>query len=40
MIKIIYTDSSISVTGHANFVISGKDIVCAGVSAIILGALK
>ena len=40
MIKVIYTDTTIEVTGHANFAKKGNDIVCAGVSAIVLGALK
>ncbi|WP_339022504.1 ribosomal-processing cysteine protease Prp [Spiroplasma endosymbiont of Crioceris asparagi] len=31
---------SIVVNGHANYANSGKDIVCAGVTAIMVGALN
>ena len=40
MIKIKYTTTSLTITGHAGYENPGKDIVCAGVSAIILGAIK
>ncbi|HEX7055633.1 MAG TPA: ribosomal-processing cysteine protease Prp [Bacilli bacterium] len=47
MIRVIVTrqavDRSIrafSVTGHANFAEAGKDIVCAGVSAITVGTVN
>lgn len=40
MIKVSYTKSSIKVSGHALYAQKGKDIVCAGVSAIIFGAVK
>jgi len=30
----------VTVTGHANFATIGKDIVCAGVSAIVTGTLN
>ena len=40
MIKITYSESSIKASGHANFDLKGKDIVCAGVSAIIMGAIN
>lgn len=34
------TIHSFSVTGHADFAESGKDIVCAGVSAITVGTVN
>lgn len=40
MIKIKYTDTTIQVTGHAGHGTKGNDIVCAAVSAIVLGAIK
>ena len=40
MIKVKYTKSSIRVCGHALYAKKGKDIVCAGVSAIVFGAIK
>lgn len=40
MILIKYTDTTIEVTGHANFAKKGNDIVCAAVSAIIMGAIN
>ena len=40
MICIKYTNRSIKVTGHACYAKKGNDIVCAGVSAIIFGAIK
>ena len=39
MIIIEYTKTSISLSGHSNFSTKGKDIVCAGVSAIFFGSL-
>ena len=35
MIKVIYNDNTIRVSGHANYAEYGKDIVCASVSSII-----
>lgn len=35
MIKVVYTDTSLEVSGHANFAKKGKDIVCAAVSAVV-----
>lgn len=35
MIKIILTEDSIEISGHANYAEPGKDIVCASVSTII-----
>ena len=35
MIKIVYNNKRIVVTGHANYDSYGKDIVCASVSSII-----
>ncbi|MCI5745652.1 MAG: ribosomal-processing cysteine protease Prp [Erysipelotrichaceae bacterium] len=32
--------TSLSVSGHANFADYGKDIVCAGVSAIVIGGIN
>ncbi|MCQ3907527.1 MAG: ribosomal-processing cysteine protease Prp [Mycoplasmoidaceae bacterium] len=40
MIKITYTKNSISLTGHACQAPKGKDIVCAGISAIFFGSLS
>ena len=40
MITIDYDKNSIVVTGHANYADNGKDIVCAGVSAIVMGAIN
>jgi len=40
MIKIIYTDKSLSISGHANSDRKGKDLVCAAVSGIYLSALS
>ena len=42
-IDIIYKDKGLkklSVKGHADYAESGKDIVCAGVSACLIGALN
>ncbi|MDQ0514079.1 uncharacterized protein YsxB (DUF464 family) [Mycoplasmoides fastidiosum] len=38
MIRIRINPAEISVQDHANFAVVNQDIVCAGVSAIILGA--
>ncbi len=35
MIKVIYNDNTVKVSGHANYAEYGKDIVCASVSSII-----
>ena len=35
MIKVIYNDKFIKISGHANFDELGKDIVCASVSSIV-----
>ena len=35
MIKVIYNDNTVRVSGHANYAEYGKDIVCASVSSII-----
>ena len=35
MIKVIYNDNTIKVSGHANYAEYGKDIVCASVSSVI-----
>lgn len=35
MIKIKISHSSIEMMGHANWDIKGKDIVCAGISALV-----
>lgn len=40
MIRISYTKNSIQLSGHACQAKKGKDIVCAGVSAIFFGALS
>lgn len=34
MIKIVYNDKLIKISGHANYADYGKDIVCASVSSI------
>lgn len=34
MIEIKRCDSGITITGHANYAEHGKDIVCAGISAL------
>ena len=42
-VRINYTNNSISeieVRGHSNFAPKGSDIVCAGVSAIVIGGLN
>ena len=35
MIKIVYCEKQIEITGHANFNSYGNDIVCASVSSIV-----
>ena len=35
MIKVIYNENKIKISGHADFNDYGKDIVCASVSSII-----
>ena len=40
MIKINFYKNGLIVSGHAEFAEHGKDVVCAGVSAIVLGALN
>jgi len=38
MINVIYKDNWIEISGHANSAPKGKDLICAGVSAIVLSA--
>lgn len=40
MIKINFYNDGLMVSGHADYAEHGKDIVCAGVSAIVLGSLN
>lgn len=40
MIKIVFYPNGFTATGHANSNKYGRDLVCAGVSAIIMGALN
>ncbi len=40
MVQIGFYPNAISVNGHAQADVFGKDIYCAGVSAIVLGALN
>ena len=35
MIKVIYNDNTVKISGHANYDVYGKDIVCASVSSVI-----
>lgn len=35
MIKVVYNDNTIKISGHADYAEYGKDIVCASVSSII-----
>ena len=35
MIKVIYNENSIKISGHANFNTYGNDIVCSSVSSIV-----
>lgn len=39
MIKIVKTNGSITITGHAGYAERGKDIVCAAVSALVQGLM-
>ena len=36
MIKVLIKDKNITISGHANYDIYGKDIVCAAVSATVI----
>ena len=36
MIKVVIKDKNITISGHANYDIYGKDIVCAAVSATVI----
>ena len=36
MIKVIIKNNSITISGHANYDVYGKDIVCAAVSATVI----
>ena len=36
MIKVIIKENNITISGHANYDIYGKDIVCAAVSATVI----
>ena len=36
MIKVIIKNDSITISGHANYDVYGKDIVCAAVSATVI----
>ncbi len=40
MIKIEVNPDNISILGHANFADYGKDIVCAGVSGIVMTSVE
>ncbi|GAA5414416.1 ribosomal-processing cysteine protease Prp [Ureaplasma ceti] len=40
MIKIKFYKNGLVVSGHANYAPHGQDIVCAGVSAITMGAIN
>lgn len=40
MINIKIYDNGLVVNNHANFATHGSDIVCAGVSAIVMGSLS
>ena len=40
MIKVVIKNDSITISGHANYDDYGKDIVCAGVSAIVTGGIN
>lgn len=40
MIKIQFYSNGFIVSGHANYAKYGEDILCAGVSAIVMGALN
>lgn len=38
MIQICFKSDSLEILGHAEFAPSPHDVVCAGISAIVLGA--
>lgn len=40
MIKISRRESGIRISGHANYAEAGKDIVCAGVSALVQNLIQ
>ena len=40
MININFYKNGFEVTGHSEYDIEGKDIICAGVSAIVMGSLN
>lgn len=40
MVKAVFRTDGLSVNGHALFAEHGKDIVCAGISSVIIGALN
>lgn len=40
MIKICCSHSGITLSGHANYAEAGKDIVCAGVSALVQNLIQ
>lgn len=40
MIKVIRQDNGITMTGHAHYAEPGKDIVCAGVSALVQNLIQ
>lgn len=40
MVQVEWNHQKIKISGHANFAPKGEDIVCAGVSSIIYGALN
>ena len=35
MIRVVFTDRRMTVTGHAGYAEKGKDVVCAAVSALV-----
>jgi uncharacterized protein YsxB (DUF464 family) len=40
MIKVIHKQNLLNITGHSGSGVKGKDLVCAGVSSIVFGALN
>ena len=40
MIKIKFDKDKISIKGHSGYDVLGKDIVCAGVSAVVTGGIN
>jgi uncharacterized protein YsxB (DUF464 family) len=40
MIKVIHKQNLLNVTGHSGSDVKGKDLVCAGISSILFGALN